>query len=241
MQETRSLMPPWPCFLHWQGHNSSCQWSPIGPPLFPLVMESGGNTPPPLIPPQEMWQPSGLLGNAVLCEWQMQGSSTGSMSSNVTWVSHPPTLTRIFPHLFSPHLSLHHCLVPLLSPPSQGSEKSWSDYRWTAEEDREQPQSPRFPHQERPGTCLRQMNPEDWEHKRPVCQRGCYSQSNTVASYLNRKWMEKYDSNEGFHCFLWEMISRPDRWRAQCGAASWLFSPPSLHAQVEMPYRQIRG
>ena len=101
--------------------------------------------------------------------WESEGSSTGSMSLNATRMSHRPSLTHTL-HLFSPNLSLCHVslfrcltfnpllvfsLLPSLSFTIQGSEKGWSDNCRPAEEDREQPQSPRFPHQEWPSTCLK--------------------------------------------------------------------------------------
>lgn len=99
--------------------------------------------------------------------WECEGDSTGSMSLNVTRVSHPPTLTRSF-LFFLHHVSLPHCvwISPSTPPPlfplsftNQGSEKGRSDYCRTAEEDREQPQSPRFPHKEWPSTCLKKKEP----------------------------------------------------------------------------------
>lgn len=156
------------CFLPWQGHYSSCQCSPTSPPPCLLVMESGGTS----RDVATQW-PSGKCSPLWMTdEWREQHwkhvieCHKGVTSSNTN---------TLFP-LFSPHLPLS-CLSPSLcvwlptSPPTspplspvsftnQGSEKGWSDYRRTAEEDREQPQSPRFPHQEWPSTCLKKkMNP----------------------------------------------------------------------------------
>lgn len=79
--------------------------------------------------------------------WESEGSSAGGMSLNVTWVSLPSSLTHTFSQSLPPSLSLivSRILTCLILSPSlshQGFEKGWRDYRWTAEEDREQPQSP---------------------------------------------------------------------------------------------------
>lgn len=63
--------------------------------------------------------------------------------------------------------------LPRLPSTNQGSEEGWSDYRRTAEEDREQPQSPRFPRQEWTSTCLKDMNSNKRKQQRPVCRCGC--------------------------------------------------------------------
>lgn len=53
---------------------------------------------------------------------------------------------------------------PLNPSTNQGSEEGWSDHRRAAEEDREQPQSPGFPRQERTGTCLKKDTPTGEEN-----------------------------------------------------------------------------
>lgn len=176
------------CFLRWQGHNGSCQWS--------------------------------LLGNAVFCKWQAhreaKGATLGACHFIVTWMSLWLSLTYTF--LFFPPL----CLIlsffstspfTLLSLffANQGSEKGWSDYCRTAEEDSEQLESPRFSQQEWPSTCLKKMDPTNENHQRPICWSAstdcvCYSH---LAQWLRiqtenggKMW---HDSSDVFHHFIWKM------------------------------------
>lgn len=100
------------CFLHWQGHYSSCQCGPTSPPPWLLVMESGGASRDVAV----RW-PSGKCSPLWMTDaWECEGDSTGSMSLNVTRVSHPPTLTLSF-LFFSHHFSLPHCVWIYPPPP----------------------------------------------------------------------------------------------------------------------------
>lgn len=72
---------------------------------------------------------------------------------------------------------------------NQGSEKGWSDYCRTAEEDCEQPESPGVPQQEWPSTCLKQIYPTN-RNQRPnfwsvLINCGCCLHSHNADSNWN--------------------------------------------------------
>lgn len=113
-----------------------------------------------------MWPSCCFLGNVVLCEWQMQGNVERATLESCHWVSAGYRILNnnavfcifvpILPlSILSLYLSLLFFSLYHFSFTNQGFEKGWSDYRGTAEEDREQPQSSRISHQEWPSTSLK--------------------------------------------------------------------------------------
>lgn len=113
-------------------------------------------------------------------------------------LSHPPTNTPfqsffllIFTSIMCLSLidPLHPHIPPalFLSFTNQGSKKGWSDYRRTAEEDREQPQSPRFPQQEWPSTCLKNMNPTS-KNTRDLSV--CVVANHSLTGWLHLNWKQ---------------------------------------------------
>ncbi|KAK2839628.1 hypothetical protein Q5P01_013368 [Channa striata] len=73
---------------------------------------------------------------------------------------------------------------------------------------------------------------------------------NRVANGTPAQWLliqtgEKSETNEGFHCFVergYEVLTeKQDEFSAALPDSYLADNPPSLHVQVEMPYRLIGG
>lgn len=141
----------------WQGRYGSCQFIPLSPSPCLLLGESWrhfqrcGR-------PVAFWEMQSFVNDRRMAKWSEQHWNHVTECHLGTTSCNNNAVLCIFVSLCqsSHSLFLSTSFLAHSSFTNQGFEKGWSDYRGTAEEDCEQPQSTRISHQEWPSTCLKE-------------------------------------------------------------------------------------
>lgn len=139
----------------WQGRYSRCQRNPLSQPPRLLLRESWRHFQRRGCP-ADLWEMQSFVSDRCKAMWREQHwnhvtecqQSIASLTITLSFVS-------LSPLSLCPSLSLVFISLCCSFFTKQGFEKGWSDYRGTAEEDCEQPQSSRISHQEWTSTSLK--------------------------------------------------------------------------------------